>query len=245
VRRFLILGATSAIARGTALAAAERGDALFLVGRTAKKLEETAADLKVRGASSVHTLAVDLDDSSRHAQIVAEAERALGGLDTVLIAHGVLTDQPSAERDFNVVEQDFQTNFLSAASLLTVLANRFEELKIGSIAVITSVAGDRGRASNYAYGASKAALAAFTSGIRNRLGKTGVQVLDVRPGFVDTPMTAHLPKSKLSAKPEAVGREIYAALGTKKDVIYVPWFWRIIMRGVREVPEMLFKRMKL
>jgi short-subunit dehydrogenase len=245
VRRILILGATSAIARGTARSAASRGDALFLVGRSEKKLADTAADLKTRGASAVHTFVVDLNDTARHAEVVATAEREMGGLDTVLVAHGVLTDQAAAEREYSVLERDFQTNFLSAASLLTVVANRFEQQTKGSIAVITSVAGDRGRASNYVYGSAKAALIAFTSGLRGRMARVGVNVLDVRPGFVDTPMTAHVKKGPLFAQPDAVGAAIYKAIVSQKDVIYVPWFWRLIMRIIREVPERIFKKMKI
>lgn len=245
MRRLLILGATSAIARGTARAAASRGDALFLVGRSEQKLADTAADLRVRGASNVHTYVADLNDTSKHAELLEAAEQAMGGLDTVLVAQGVLTDQAAAQRDYTLVEQDFRTNFLSAASLLTLVANRFEQQRRGSIAVITSVAGDRGRASNYVYGSSKAALIAFTSGLRGRLSHAGVQVLDVRPGFVDTPMTAHVKKNGLFAKPEDVGAAIYRGIERQKDVIYVPWFWRLIMRAIREVPERIFKRMKI
>jgi decaprenylphospho-beta-D-erythro-pentofuranosid-2-ulose 2-reductase len=245
VRRFLIFGATSAIARGAARVAAAHGDTLFLVGRSKQKLDDTAADLKVRGAAAVHSLVADLNDLPRHAEIIQEADRTMGGIDTVLVAHGILTDQAAAQRDFQVFAQDLQTNYTSAASLLTIIANRFEERRAGTIAVITSVAGDRGRSTNYVYGATKAALIAFTSGLRGRLSHSGVQVLDIRPGFVDTPMTAHIPKTKLFAHPDAVGRAIYRAIERGKDVIYVPWFWRLIMHGIKGIPESIFKRLKI
>ncbi len=244
MRKFLLVGATSAIARGVARMAAERGDALFLVGRSESKVNAEAADLRVRGAK-VGTFIMDLTDLSKHVELLDAAEKAMGGLDTVLIAHGTLTDQTVAQKDVGVLETEFQTNFLSSAALLTHIANRFEARRAGSIAVITSVAGDRGRQSNYVYGSAKAALSAFLSGLRNRLAKANVDVIDIRPGFVDTPMTASVPKNPLFAQPDAVGRSIYKAIEKRRSVVYLPWFWALIMFAVRSVPEPLFKKLKL
>lgn len=245
MRRIIIFGATSAIAQGFARQAATRGDALFLVGRSAEKLAAVADDARVRGASSVHTAVADLDETARHGPLVQDAERALGGLDGALVAHGTLTDQAAAQRDFAVVRREVHTNFLSAASILTIVANHFEEKRAGTIAVISSVAGDRGRQSNYVYGAAKAALTTFLSGLRSRLAPSGVAVVTVKPGLVDTPMTAHLPKNALFAKPDDVGRRIYRALERGEDVVYVPFFWACVMLLVRSVPERVFKRLKL
>jgi short-subunit dehydrogenase len=245
VKRIVIFGATSAIAQGFARQAAAQGDALFLVGRSAEKLSAVAEDSRVRGASSVHAAIADLDDLSRHRSLLEDAERALGGLDAALVAHGALTDQAAAQRDFAIVERDVHTNFLSAASILTIVANHFEAKRAGTIAAISSVAGDRGRQSNYIYGATKAALTAFLSGLRSRLAPHGVAVVTIKPGFVDTPMTAHLAKSALFAKPDDVGRRIYRALERRQDVVYVPFFWAFVMLIVRAVPERLFKRLKL
>ena len=244
MKKILIAGATSAIARGFARAAAERGDALYLVGRSEPRLNETAADLKVRGASSVGTCVMDLRETARHAALIDAAEKDMSGLDMVLLAHGTLTDQAAAEQDVALLDREIATNFTSAATLMTLVANRFEQKRAGSIGVITSVAGDRGRQSNYVYGASKAALIAFTSGLRGRLARSGVSVTDIRPGFVDTPMTANVKKNALFAQPDAVGRTIYNAMQKQKDVIYVPGFWRFIMMAIKTVPEPIFKQLK-
>lgn len=245
MRRVLILGATSAIAMETARIFASKGDRLFLVARNAERLAAVAADLKLRGASQVEIEARDLNDFDRHQALVDDAAAALGGLDTALIAHGTLGNQEESQKSWAYAEAEIRTNFLSAASLLTHLANRFEAQKQGSIAVISSVAGDRGRQSNYVYGAAKAGLTAFTDGVRNRLYPAGVNVVTVKPGFVDTPMTAHIQKGPLFAKPEAVAKGIHKALTRGGDIVYLPGFWRLIMAVVKAVPEAIFKRLKL
>jgi decaprenylphospho-beta-D-erythro-pentofuranosid-2-ulose 2-reductase len=244
-RRILILGATSAIAQAVGREAAARGDALFLVGRHAERLAAVADDLRARGAGAVQTLAADLTDRARHRELLSAATAALGGLEVVLVAHGVLTDQAAAQADPDVLRHDFDVNFLSAAELLTLAANQLEAQRRGHLLVLGSVAGDRGRQSNYVYGSAKAALEAFLSGLRNRLHASGVRVTTVKPGFVDTPMTARLPKNALFARPDAVGRAIYRILERPRDVVYVPAFWRMVMLVVRAVPESIFKRLKL
>lgn len=245
MKRVLILGATSAIAQECAKLFAARGDSLALVGRNTERLGAIAADLKVRGAREVIARVLDLNDLAAHDALISEAQTALGGLDVALIAHGTLGDQKACEQHFAQAERELRTNFLSAASLLTVLANRFEAQRSGALAVISSVAGDRGRQSNYVYGTAKAALTAFTSGVRNRLAPSGVSVLTVKPGFVDTPMTAAFPKNKLFVGPDRIARGIVQGIDRGKDVIYLPGFWRLIMFLIRSVPERLFKRLKL
>lgn len=245
MRRVLILGATSAIAMEAARIFASKGDRLFLVARNTERLTAVAEDLRLRGASQVEIETLDLNDFDRHEGLVDEANSRLGGLDTALIAHGTLGDQKESEKSWPMAEAEIRTNFLSAASLLTHLANRFEAQKHGAIAVISSVAGDRGRQSNYVYGAAKAGLTAFTDGVRNRLFAAGVTVVTVKPGFVDTPMTAHVKKGPLFAKPDVVARGIYQAMTGGKNVVYLPGFWRLIMAIVKSVPESIFKRLKL
>jgi decaprenylphospho-beta-D-erythro-pentofuranosid-2-ulose 2-reductase len=244
MRKILVLGATSAIAQAFARTAAANGDALHLVGRDPARLEAVATDLKLRGAASATFAAADFTDLSGHAALIDEASLAMHGLDTVLVAHGLLTDQSAAIRDPALVARDVQVNYLSAASLLTLVANRLEGAGTGDIAVISSVAGDRGRQSNYVYGASKAALSTFTDGLRHRLISRGVRVLTVKPGFVDTPMTAHLPKGPLFASAEAVGGRIYRSLGQSRT-LYVPGFWRAILFVVKHLPEALFLKSRL
>jgi len=173
------------------------------------------------------------------------AERELGGLDTVLIAHGTLSDQAECERSVEALRREFDVNALSTMALLTPLANRFQQQGHGTLAVISSVAGDRGRMSNYAYGSAKAAVSAFLSGQRQRLQKYGVNVLTIKPGFVDTPMTREFPKGALWAQPEVVARGIANAIDKGRSVVYLPWFWSLIMLVIKHVPEFVFKRVKL
>lgn len=244
MKRIVIFGATSAIAQEVARQTAARGDRLALVGRSAAKLEAIASDLRARGAT-VHAQTADLNDVSGHAALFDEAKKALGGIDTVLVAHGTLTDQEAAQRDFSVVESELRTNFVSAASIIELAAAHFESQRSGVIAVITSVAGDRGRRKNYVYGAAKAALSTYLSGVRNRLAASGVGVLDIRPGFVDTPMTANIDKGPLFASPQKVARDIVRAIDREADVVYTPFFWWWIMLVIRSLPERVFKRMNI
>lgn len=245
MRRILIVGATSAIAEATARLFATRGDALCLVGRDAARLATIAADLGVRGAVRTATATLDVTDYAAHADVIALAERELGGLDTVLIAHGTLSDQAECEASVDALRREYDINALSVMALLTPIANRFAEQGFGSIAVISSVAGDRGRMSNYVYGSAKAAVSAFVSGLRQRLQKSGVNVLTIKPGFVDTPMTKDFPKGALWAKPEAIAQGIVKAIDKGRSVVYLPWFWSLIMLIIRNVPEFVFKRVKL
>ncbi len=241
----LIVGATSAIAQEVAKHFARAGDRLFLVARNPEKLASVADDLRVRGAERVETFLLDVNDIQRHEEMLESAEAALGPLDVALIAHGMLPDQKAAEKDVQLAVETFRTNALSVIALLTPLANRFEKRGRGTIAVISSVAGDRGRQSNYVYGAAKAAVSAFTSGLRNRLSRAGVHVLTIKPGMVETPMTAHMRKGPLFASPEKVGKDIYNAILKGKDVIYTPWYWALIMWVIIHIPESIFKRLKL
>jgi short-subunit dehydrogenase len=173
------------------------------------------------------------------------AVAALGGLDAVLIAHGTLSDQAACQQSVELTMRELNINFLSVVSLLTLLGNHFEQQRRGVIAVISSVAGDRGRGSNYVYGTAKAGVSAFLQGLRNRLAKVGVQVLTIKPGLVDTPMTAHLKKNRLYSPPSVVGEGIYHAMKQGRDVAYLPWFWRYIMLIILHIPELIFKRMSL
>jgi decaprenylphospho-beta-D-erythro-pentofuranosid-2-ulose 2-reductase len=245
VRRVLIVGATSGIAGETARAYAAYGARLFLTGRHSGRLEAVAADLRVRGAVQVETAVLEVTDLSSHAGVVEAAFSALGGLDVALIAHGTLPDQRRCEESVAETLKAMEVNFTATVALLTLLANRFEAARQGCIAVITSVAGDRGRQSNYVYGAAKGGLDRFLEGLRNRLFRSGVAVLTITPGFVDTPMTAGLRKNALFASPRRVGRAIHRAIEARRSVVYIPWFWRPIMFLVTSVPESIFQRLRL
>jgi decaprenylphospho-beta-D-erythro-pentofuranosid-2-ulose 2-reductase len=243
--RLIILGATSAIAEATAREFARRGDAMFLVARSPQRLEALAADLKIRGASKVAVHSQDLNEATAYEGLLEQANAALEGLDAALIAHGTLSNQKACEASTDLLSSEFQTNALSVMMLCTHLANRFEAQKRGVIAVISSVAGDRGRRSNYAYGSAKAAVTAFTSGLRQRLRPAGVHVVTIKPGFVDTPMTAAFKKGALWTSPSSVAKDITRAMMKGTPVIYSPGFWRPIMWIIRSIPESVFQRLSL
>lgn len=245
MQRVLIFGAASAIARATARRYAAQQANLFLVARDAEKLAAIADDLRVRGASQVHHSVLDANDYPAHAAVLDTAFAALGGVDIVLIAHGTLGDQAASAADVNVTLRELNTNALSVIALLTPIANRMETQRSGTIAVIGSVAGDRGRQSNYVYGTAKAALATFLQGLRNRLHPAGVNVLTIKPGFVDTPMTAKFRKGALWATPDGVAAGIEKAIALRRQVVYLPFFWRWIMLIIRSIPERIFVRLKL
>jgi len=246
MKKILVIGAGSAIAEATARMFAQRGDALFLVGRKAEVLESMCADLRVRGAQTVGRHVMDANAFDGHAAMLNEAERALGGLDIVLVAHGTLGDQKACEGSVELTLRELNTNGISVVALLTLLAARFEQRGAGTIVVISSVAGDRGRQSNYVYGSAKALVTAFTSGLRQRLYPLGICVITVKPGFVDTPMTAAFPKGALWAKPQQIAAGIVSAVDRgSATVVYLPWFWRWIMLIIRSIPESIFRRLQL
>lgn len=244
MKKVMIIGATSAIAIEAAKVFASEGASLFLVARHPDKLRAVADDLRSRMAK-VDTFVGDVNDFHEHQNAIEEADRSMGGIEGVLIAHGTLSDQEKCQQDVDEMLGEFSTNCLSFLAYLTLLGNYFEKRGAGCIAVITSVAGDRGRGSNYVYGAAKAAVTTFLGGLRNRLHKHGVSVVTIKPGFVDTPMTAAYEKGPLFASAESVGKGVYRAMIGGKNVVYLPWFWRGIMCGIRSMPEAVFKRMSL
>jgi len=243
--KIVALGATSAIAEATLRIFAQRGASFYLVARNAEKLHAVANDLRTRGAGEITVRVMDLDDTSAHPAMLAEAAEHLGVIELALLAHGVLGDQQAAEASYETAEAILRTNFLSAVSLITWLANYFETTRQGTLAVISSVAGDRGRKSNYVYGASKGALNVFLDGVRNRIDRSGVNVLAIKPGFVATPMTAHLPPNALFAQPAQVAQGIVKAIEKRRDVAYVPAFWALIMLIIRLIPRRIFKKLNM
>ena len=245
MKHILIIGATSAIAEATARIFARRGDRLYLLARNQSRLSSLSEDLQIRGAASIVCRQFDVNDSDAHADTIATAFAALGRIDVALIAYGTLPDQNACETDPGAVLTAFHTNAISTVLLLTHLANTLEEQKSGIIAVITSVAGERGRQSNYVYGAAKGMVSIFLQGLRNRLYRSGVKVLDIKPGLVDTPMTAGFKKNLLWAEPEAIATGIIRALDTGKSLVYLPWFWKYMMLIIKSIPERIFKRLAL
>jgi short-subunit dehydrogenase len=244
-RKILVLGATSGIAEATCRIWATQGASLFLVARNAEKLAAVAQDLRTRGASYVDTAVADLDDTDKHPALLAHAVNSLTGMDIAYLAHGILGDQAEAEQDFNAAAQILYTNLMAPVSLLTWLSNFCVQRHAGTLAVISSVAGDRGRKTNYLYGASKAGLSAFLAGLRNRIDREGVTVLTIKPGPIRTAMTAAMPNSEKFADVDSVAESIVSAIDKRKDVLYVPFQWQPIMFVVRNIPERIFKKMNL
>lgn len=240
MERVLILGATSAIAAEVASLHASRGDRLHLVGRNPEKLERVVG--RCAGAHVTTTVA-DFGDLETNAHTVEAAIAELGGLDTVLVAHGELGDQLASERSFDEAEKILRINFTSVVALLIPIANYMESKKSGRIGVIGSVAGDRGRPRNYTYGAAKGALTIYLQGLRSRLYASGITVTTLKLGPVDTPMTKDHEKTAIFGKPEAVAKGIVHAMDARVAEAYVPFFWRAIMPVVKNTPEGLFQKL--
>lgn len=245
MQKVVIIGATSAIAEATARLYAARGAQLFLVARNVSRLEDIVADLRVRGANEVFSASLDMNDFDNHARVIEQVWASLGHVDVALLAAGTLPDQTQCETSVETAIKEFATNGTSTIALLTAMAPRFEAQRKGTMAIISSVAGDRGRQSNYLYGSAKAAVTAFASGLRQRMAKLGVNVLTIKPGFVDTPMTRDFKKGALWAKPDGIARGIVHGIDRWRSVIYLPWFWLPIMLIIRHVPEFVFRRIKL
>jgi decaprenylphospho-beta-D-erythro-pentofuranosid-2-ulose 2-reductase len=245
MKKTLLIGANSGIAEAVARRLAARGDRLYLFARSPERLHALAADLGLRGGQAAGYAVFDANRFDTHSSAIEAAVQSLGGLDAVLIAHGTLGDQKTCEASVPETLAQLSTNALSVISLCTLLANRSESQWAGCLAVISSVAGDRGRQSNYVYGTAKAAVSTFLQGLRNRLDRHGVRVVTIKPGFVDTPMTSGLKKGPLFASADKVACGIIAAMDRGKDVVYLPFFWAPIMAVIRAVPERIFKKLKL
>lgn len=243
----IVIGATSSVAQAAIRLWAARNASLTLVARNADELARVAADARIRGASEVATVVGDLTNREFIAKTVDAFAGAGSDNAQALIAYGSLTDSTRSDTDLVYLESELNANFLSAALWAQALAERFAQADCGggALAVISSVAGDRGRGSNHAYGAAKAGLTAFCSGLRARMNARGVHVVTIKPGFIDTPMTAHITKKgALWATPESVAAGIVSALDKRRDVVYLPGFWRFIMLIIKHVPEGIFKRLK-
>jgi short-subunit dehydrogenase len=242
MKRVLIVGATSAIAQAIGRRFAADGDRLFLVARNPQRLSQVAADLRARGAGMVATAVMDANELDAHGCMIAAAAAALDDIDIALVAYGTLPDQDQCQRQPEAALQTWHTNALGPMTLLAELANRFEARGAGTLAAISSVAGERGRKSNYVYGSAKAALSTYLEGLRHRLHGAGVHVLTIKPGLIDTPMTAAFRKGALWATPERVADDVYRAINRRRDVCYTPGFWAVVMLGIRCMPHWLFKR---
>jgi decaprenylphospho-beta-D-erythro-pentofuranosid-2-ulose 2-reductase len=239
----LILGATSDIAVAAAQRFAKEGYNIYLASRNLEELNKTASDIQLRFHVQTNALSFDARDFESHKSFYADLPIKPDG---VILAFGSMHDQIKTQNDFLLAQDTLESNFMGAVSILEIIANDFETRKSGFIVGISSVAGDRGRQSNYIYGSSKAALSTYLAGLRHRLSKTGISVLSVKPGFVRTKMTAHLDlPNLLTAEPAQVAEAVYRGVIRKKSTIYVKSLWRIIMLIITHVPEFIFIKTKL
>lgn len=248
MKKVLVLGATSAVAQAFCKQALQNQTSsqheFYLVGRSQTHLETIASDLKVRGAKIVHIHAMDLNLCSQHEELIKTVLTQLHSLDWVLVAHGILGEQRFAEHNSLQMLNILNTNFISQASLLNPIANIMEEQGFGVIAVLSSVAGDRGRRSNYIYGSAKAAISTYLSGLRVRLYKSNVSVITIKMGFVDTPMTSQFKKGPLWAKPEQIAEKLVPLMENNTNgEIYLPFFWKYIMFIIRSIPSLIFNKL--
>ncbi len=241
----IVLGASSAIARALAARLARSGRDVLLAGRDSEELKRIASDLSIRSGRAVEWLRLEATDFDSHSSFVEECSRRLPGWEGVIFAVGLLGDQPRDSQDPASARRLIEVNLTSGVSLLSLFANAMETRKSGFILGISSVAGDRGRQSNYAYGAAKGGFSVFLQGLRNRLDGKGVRVYTLKPGFVDTAMTYGKPGLFAVASPDRIARDCMAILDKPGGVYYRPRFWRPLMWVVRAVPERIFKKLKL
>ncbi len=241
---WLILGATSSMARAFARAAAAEGAAVILAGRDMAELERSATDLSLGYGVAARVIAFDARDAAAHAALAAEMAKIEGVLNVGWFIAS-MPDQAAVDRDPDLAAGVLADGFGGAVSILHRLAPVLEAKGAGTVLAVGSVAGDRGRLKNYVYGAAKAGLATYLAGLRNRLGRSGAHVVTVKPGFVDTAMTWDAEGMFLVAAPEDVARDCLRAVGKRRDVIYTPWFWRWIMLIIRLIPERLFKKLSI
>lgn len=243
MKNVLILGATSDMAQALAHKFAQQGFSLTLAARQSDRLADTASDMQIRHSTTVDVVEFDALDFAGHAAFYSALPHKP---DVVICVFGYLGDQKTAQNNMAETEQIINTNYIGAVSILNVVANNFEQRRSGTIIGISSVAGDRGRQSNYIYGSAKGGFTVYLSGLRNRLAKSNVHVLTVKPGFVRTKMTANLPlPAPVTAKPQHVANDVYHAYQKQKNQLYTLWMWRFIMLIIRHIPESIFKRLSL
>lgn len=245
MRNIIVFGAASTIAHKTILEFCKTDENHFiLIGRNEERLNSIKSEVETRNSTAtvLHCDATNIDEVILTANVCLNL---VAKIDILYIAHGSLADNDAVYKNNSKLISEMNTNFLSVITFITELLPRFEEQKDGVIAVISSVAGDRGRQSNFIYGTAKAAISTYLSGLRNKLFPFGVHVLTIKPGFVDTQMTKDVPKNPLFAKPEFVAKKIVEAIKNETDILYVPGFWKYIMMIIKSIPEGMFKKLKL
>lgn len=245
MKNILIFGASSKIAHCTARLFAAEDSKFFLVARDSAKLDTIAKDLQARGAHEVVTHTADLADTNNHSACIEAAVSAMERIDICLIAHGTLGDQVLCQDNIDETLDQINVNGLSYISLMTRISQQMEKQNCGILAVISSVAGDRGRQSNYVYGSAKALVSAFAEGMAHRFSQSNIRVILIKPGLVDTPMTSDFPKGPIWASAESVATGIYKAIQKPRTTVYLPFFWRYIMLLIKQTPSWVMHKTKL
>ena len=241
---WIILGATSSMARAFARKLAERGATLYLAGRDMADLQASADDCAARGATAAHAVMFDARIPETFPPILEQMGSEEGMLNAAVFV-GSMPDQSAIDADPALIDGTITDSFAGPARFLQMLAPMMEERGGGTVVGVGSVAGDRGRIGNYVYGSAKAGFHTYLSGLRNRLNRAGGHVVTVKPGFVDTAMTWGIEGMFLVATPEKVAEDLLKAVEKKKNVIYTPFFWRYIMLIIRSIPEPIFKKLSI
>ena len=245
MKNVLIIGATSTIAQDISKIYAQQGAKLLLVGRNEQILKIIQKDLLVRGAMQVDTIVFDLADVVKLDFLVSQIHFQMGSIDIAISCHGILGEQVLLEQNTSLFLKNMEINFTSHAILGLAFSTKMKDTGGGSLAIISSVAGDRGKKSNFIYGSAMSAKSLFTDGLRHRMHGTGVYVTTIKLGFVDTKMTTHFKKGPLWAKSPFVAQSIVDAIHNRKGAVYIPSIWRWIMLIVKSIPEFIFNRSNL
>jgi len=245
MKTLIVFGATSAISQAYLNRVAKRCEQIVLLARNEQQLQQVTSHVEALSAATVRSIACDLADVSEHEQVIKDVFSGADDVECVLISYGVLTDQERCNTDVAYLLEQFNLNGTSTISLSAHVGRELAAQGSGTLAVIGSVAGDRGRRSNYCYGAAKSSVDSFLSGQRGFLSQSGVNVLTIKPGFVDTPMTSAFKKGFLWASPDKVAADIDSAIGKRRSILYTPWFWRYIMLIIKSIPEFIFRRLPL
>ena len=241
---WVVLGATSSMARALARKLALRGATLYLLGRDMADLEATVADCKALGAAEATAMAFDARKPDGYAKQIAKISKTPGTINVAVFV-GSMPEQTAIDADPALIDGTVTDSFTGPAQFLQHLAPEMEKRGSGTVVGVGSVAGDRGRIGNYVYGAAKAGFHTYLSGLRNRLTRAGGHVVTVKPGFVDTAMTWGIEGMFLVAPPEKVADDILRAVEKRRDILYTPFFWRYIMLIIRSIPERVFKKMSI
>ena len=244
-QRILVFGANSAICHAVLRLYAGEGASFFLVGRNAEKLAAISDDLIARGATVPGATSYDFNDWQKHEACVLQGRECLGDIDIAIVAHGTFPDQPETEASGAAVKACMDDNFTSVAIIVQAVTQQLAQQGRGTLAVVSSVAGDRGRKSNYTYGAAKAGIDALLQGLQGRFSGSEVKIVNIKPGMVISPMTADMKHTAIWGTPEGIAPAIYKAISKGRRVSYVPGFWRLIMLVIRWLPTGVLARLPI